>query len=110
MCTSHYPTMQFDDCTQLILKSLQKYDQTDSNSISGTTLDPDSQPGTGPSNFLTDILETLELQIESFNSNNVLSYIMEAGYCGDLDKGGLISESFSILQKICKITILNFSK
>ena len=110
MCTSHYPTMPFDDCTQLILKSLQKYDQIDSNSISGTTLDSDSKPGTGPSNFFTDILETLELEIESFNSNNVLSYIMEAGYCGDLDKGGLISENFSILQKMCKITILKFSK
>ena len=103
--------MPLDDCTQLILKSLQKYDQTDSNDpISGTTLDSDSKPGTVPSNFLADILETLELVIESFNSNNVLSYIMEAGYCGDLDKGGLISESFPILQKICKITTLNFSK
>ena len=95
--------MPYDDCTQLILKSLQKYDQTDSNSISGTTLDSDSKPGTGPNNFLTDILETLELVIESFNSNNVLSYIMEAGYCGDLDKGGLISEIFSIWLKTPKM-------
>ena len=83
--------MPFDNCTSLILNSLQKYDQTESNSISGTNLDSNSKPGTGTSNFLTDILETLELVIESFNSNNVLSYIMEAGYCGDLDKGGLIS-------------------
>ena len=102
--------MPLDDCTQLILKSLQKYDQTDSNRISGTTLDSDSKPGTVPSNFLADILETLELVIESFDSNNMLSYIMEAGYCGDLDKGSLISESFPIPPKMCKITILNFSK
>ena len=26
-----------------------------------------------------------------------------------ISKGGLISESFSILQKMCQITILNFS-
>ena len=83
--------MAFDDCTSLILNSLQKYDQTESNSISGTNLDSNSNPGTGPNNFLMDILETLELEIESFTSNNMLSYIMEAGYCGDLDKGGLIS-------------------
>merc|ERR1712021_121485 len=49
-------------------------------------------------NFFTDILETLELEIESFSSNNLLSHVMESASCENLDEETNRHQLFTALK------------
>jgi len=114
ICFSSYPALPYDDCLTLVLKSLHKFDgTTDAKSDSIEFSDSDQITHSAPwplgplalrdqtvtsSNFFIDLLETVELELESLTSENLLGYIMESATCNNSDEKIDCHELFKALK------------